>query len=136
MKNIIYSEREIGKVMADSEAIIFARPLKAKGLLKLLKRCRKLKTICLSKSCEKRLSDKVRKIISEKGISLHRESHRGRAIEIEMPLMKKIAEMRKDYRPLREIEKILGVPKSTIHYLERHSKKEKIKKGHTVYYLK
>ncbi|PIU20876.1 MAG: hypothetical protein COT15_05265 [Candidatus Diapherotrites archaeon CG08_land_8_20_14_0_20_34_12] len=136
MRNIIYCEKDIANVMPDSDAIIFARPIKAKALMKLLKKCKHLKKICASKSCEQRLSSKVKKILSKEGISIHRESHRGRAIEIDMNDMKKIAEMRKDYRPLREIEKILGVPKSTIHYLERHSKKEKIKKGNKIYYLK
>ncbi|MEK6973248.1 MAG: hypothetical protein AABW72_04385 [archaeon] len=136
MKNIIYCEKDIGGVMPGSDAIIFARPIKAKALLKLLKKCRHLSKVCASKSCEQRLSSKVKKILSEKGISIHKESHRGRAIEIDMADIKKIAELRKDYRPLREIERILGVPKSTIHYLERHSKKEKIKKGNKVIYLK
>jgi len=44
--------------------------------------------------------------------------------------------MRKDHQTLREIERVTGIPKSTVHYLQRYAQRAKIKNGKNIVYLK
>ena len=69
-------------------------------------------------------------------VSLKIEKARGRAIEINSDKMLQVIEMRKDHRPLREIEEVTGIPKSTVHYLVKYSDRKKMKKGKDVIHLK
>jgi len=84
----------------------------------------------------KRLPTKTQKKLKEKGITLGIEKRRGRAIDIPMEKMLQIIELRKDYQTVRDIEKITGIPKSTVHYLIKYADRGKIKKGANVVYLK
>ncbi len=85
---------------------------------------------------EKRLPLKTQKKLKDKGITIALEKRRGRAIDLPMDKMLQIIELRKDYQTVREIEKITGIPKSTVHYLLKYADRGKIKKGQNVVYLK
>lgn len=134
-KVAIYSDTGIEKIPANTDAVLLVRPIKVKKLEKILKKCNSLKTIALSKSCNARLNEKAKRMVRDKGVELKIEKNAGRAISIDLEKMIKAIEMRKDFRPLREIEETTGIPKSTIHYLTKQSQRKKVKKGKDVIYL-
>lgn len=134
MRYSIYPETNIATVPADIDSVHLVRPIKEKKLLLLINKC-KLKEISLSKSCYKRLSGKVRRMIEKKGIVLRQEEKRGRALGIGLSKLKEIIEMHRDDLSYREIEERLSVPKSTAHYLIRYAERDKIKKGNGTIYL-
>lgn len=136
MKYSVYPFTRIEKIPADTEAIHLVRPVKKELLEKALKKCRSLEKISLSGSCLKRIPKKTRKALSERRIELRIESSRGRAIEIPLEKIMQLTEMRKDYQSLRDIEETTGIPKSTVHYLEKYAKRGKVKKGSEVIHLK
>jgi hypothetical protein len=123
-------------VPSDAESIHLVRPLSHEKMQALIRRCKNLKTISMSASTHRRLAGKVKGLLEEKGLRVILTSERGRAIGIPLAKMKQAIEMRRDFRPLREIEQVTGIPKSTIHYLEKYSLRRKIKRGNTVIYLK
>jgi hypothetical protein len=135
MKCAITEFTEIEKVPKDITEIHLVRPIKKEKLDALLNKCRITK-ISLSTSCLKRLPSKAQKKIKEKGIQLSIEKRRGRALDFPLEKMLQMIEMRKDYQSIREIEKVTGIPKSTVHYLLKYADRGKIKKGSTVIYLK
>ncbi|MCD6479030.1 MAG: hypothetical protein J7L44_04055 [Candidatus Diapherotrites archaeon] len=136
MRCSLQSPADISKVPRDAESIHIVRPLPYKKMLALIQRCKRLKTISMSASTRKRLARKVKRLLEEKGLRIMLTSERGRAIGIPLAKMKQAIEMRRDFRPLREIEEVTGIPKSTVHYLEKYSLRRKIKRGHTIIYLK
>ncbi|MCX6803198.1 MAG: hypothetical protein NTY48_01355 [Candidatus Diapherotrites archaeon] len=135
MKYAITEKTNIENIPRDTAEIHLVRPIKWEKLHLLTTRC-PIKTITLSTSCLKRLPHKTQKRLKEKGITMGIEKRRGRAIDIPMEKMLQIIELRKDYQTVREIEKITGVPKSTVHYLIKYADRGKIKKGNNVVYLK
>ncbi len=136
MKYSVYPGAKIANIPADTEAIHLVRPVKRELLEKILCKCKFLKKISLSNSCLKRIPRKTRKVFSERKVELRIEASRGRAIEIPFEKMLHLIEMRKDFQSLRGIEKITGVPKSTVHYLEKYAKRVKVKRGSEVIHLK
>jgi len=135
MKIAITEDTDIKKVPKDTEEIHLVRPIKKENLDFLLKN-RPIKQISLSTSCHKRLPKKALKKIKERGIELVMEKRRGRALDLTMDQMLEIIEMRKDYQSIREIEKVMNIPKSTVHYLLKYADRGKIKSGNNIMYLK
>jgi hypothetical protein len=135
MKYSITEETNIDSIPKDTTEIHLVRPIKLEKLLNLAAKC-PIKAITLSTSCLKRLPRKTQKKLKEKGISMGVEKRRGRAIDIPMDKMLQIIELRKDYQTVREIEKLTGIPKSTVHYLIKYADRGKIRKGANVVYLK
>jgi len=90
------------------------------------------KNISCSQSTFARLSKKVKNYLKENNYNLTIEKHKGKPLQSNP---KKILEAIKLYRigmSFRKIEKKTGIPKSTCHYLVKHAKKTKIKRGTTV----
>ena len=132
MKYTIYPETNIEKIPRNSEELYLVRPLKLKKLEKLLARTG-AKKVFLSSSCSKRLPAKAKKIFQEKGIELVLDSRKGRAIEIGLEKIARLREMKEDGKSYRDIEKELGVPKSTSHYIVKYADRSKVKsKGQTI----
>ncbi|MGI6589934.1 MAG: hypothetical protein ACOX1V_04725 [Candidatus Iainarchaeum sp.] len=135
MKYAITEHTNIDSIPRDTTEIHLVRPIKWDKLNALLTRC-PIRTITISNSCLKRLPLKTQKKLKDKGITIALEKRRGRAIDLPMDKMLQIIELRKDYQTVREIEKITGIPKSTVHYLLKYADRGKIKKGQNVVYLK
>ena len=135
MKIAITENTDIKKVPKDTEEIHLVRPIKKENLDFLLKN-RPIKRISLSSSCLKRLPKKAQKKIKERGIEITMEKRRGRALDLTMDQMLEIIEMRKDYQSIRVIEKVMDIPKSTVHYLLKYADRGKIKSGSNIMYLK
>ncbi|MEM4662636.1 MAG: hypothetical protein QXM75_01285 [Candidatus Diapherotrites archaeon] len=135
MKISISKKSEIEKIPKNLDELHLVRPLSMKTLSEFIKEQKNLIRISLSQSTYDRLSLRAKKFLTESGIDLEVVSARGRPLEIPLTKMKQAVEMRRDHRPLREIEQVTGIPKSTIHYLEKYSKRKKIKKGSMIIYL-
>ncbi len=135
MKYSVSDHTLVDKIPADTEAIHLTRPAKHELLERLLKKCN-IKEVTISKSCFDRIPEKTKKLFKDTGTNIIIEQKRGRAIDIPLEKMLEIIELRKDYQSIREIEKLTGIPKSTIHYLVKYAERAKIKKGKQVVYLK
>jgi hypothetical protein len=135
MKYSISDHSVVDKIPADTEAIHLTRPAKHSLLEKLFKKCN-IREVTISKSCFKRLPEKTKKLFETSNANIIIEQKRGRAIDIPLEKMLEIIELRKDFQSIREIERLTGTPKSTIHYLIKYAERSKIKKGNQVVYLK
>lgn len=135
MKYAITDDTKIENIPRDTTEIHLVRPIKKEKIMALLAKCR-ISKITLSGSCLKRIPSKTKKMIQDKGVSISVERRRGRALSMQMDKMLEVIELRKDYQSVRDIEKITGIPKSTIHYLLKYADRGKIKKGNTIVYLK
>jgi len=135
MKVAVTEDTDVKKVPKETTEIHLVRPIKKEDLDFLLKN-RPIKRISLSSSCMRRLPKKAQNKIKERGIELIMEKRRGRALDLTMEQMLEIIEMRKDYQSIREIEKVMDIPKSTVHYLLKYADRGKIKSGSNIMYLK
>ncbi len=135
MKYSVNNNTSINRIPPETSEIHLVRPIKLESLKKIANNC-SLRKISMSESCKKRLSKKTMQFLKAKGIEIRINSERGRAIGIPLKKMRQVIEMRADYRPLREIEETTGIPKSTVHYLQKYSQRKKIKNGKMIVYLK
>ncbi|MCX6802165.1 MAG: hypothetical protein NT067_03545 [Candidatus Diapherotrites archaeon] len=136
MKASIYPDTTLSSLPAGIESVHFARPPGRKQLVAVLEKFPAVKEVSMSSSSQKRASPKAKAFLQEKGISLKIAEERGRAISMPLEKMRNAIEMRRDFRPLREIETATGIPKSTVHYLVKYSQRKKVKNGRNVIYLK
>lgn len=123
-------------IPADARQLHFVRPVKAKEIESILGKCRALKEVSLSKSCLARMPKKGLGLLEKKGIKVATVSRRGRPISVPLRKMRHALELRRDFQSLREVERVTGISKSTVHYLERYAKRAKLKNGNRVIYLK
>ena len=135
MKASLYPGTKLSGLPSGIESLHLVRPVGRKKIASVLKRLPGIERISMSKSCFERTSPNVKKFLAEKEVGVSIRSERGRAISIPLEKMQSVIEMRRDFRPLREIEKTTGIPKSTVHYLVKYSQKKKVKNGKNVVYL-
>lgn len=92
----------------------------------------KKKKIHLSKSTLSRMSEKTKLLIRKKKIKIIIEKIRGRPIEADPKMLAKAISLYKSGFSYRQIEKKIGMPKSSVHYIVKKAKRKKIKtkKGH------
>ena len=89
----------------------------------------------MPQSALQRMSAKTKKLIESRGAGIRIESARGRPLEISLEKVSEVIELHRDNRTYREIEKTLGIPKSSAHYLIKYAERQKIKKAGKVVYL-
>ncbi|MCX8190253.1 MAG: hypothetical protein N3F05_03450 [Candidatus Diapherotrites archaeon] len=136
MKVSISHAADVRNVPKDVEEVHLTRPISAAGVRSLIKKCKNLKNITMSKTSHARLSKNAKKLIEANNICTAIVSERGNALSVPLFKIKAAIEMRRDHRPLREIEQVTGIPKSTIHYLEKYSKRKKVKSRSLIVYLR
>ncbi len=136
MRCSLNEKTNVRSLPTHTEELHLVRPISYKKALAILKRCKQLKTITMSISTYRRIPRKVLSLLKERNIKVAICEERGRPIGIPLEKLKIAIEMRRDFRPLREIEHITGIPKSTIHYLVKYSAKRKVKKGNVIIHLK
>jgi hypothetical protein len=136
MKYSVYVNSSLRKIPRETEEIHISRPLRMNSLDKLLKKCKGLNRITLSKSCLERLSGRVKKKLENKEVELMLYKAKGRPLSVDLAKMLRIIELKQDYRSYGEIATIVEVPKSTAHYLIKYADRTKIKKGKQVIHLK
>jgi len=135
MKECLNSIHRIKSINKDCDELHLTVAVSKKNMQKILLSCKKIKTMTVSKSTKDRISEGTKKLIKNKGINFYIKTEQGRPIDIPIDKMQKIVEMHKDFS-YRDLADKLGVPKSTIHYLIKKSKKKKIKDGNKIIYLK
>lgn len=121
----IYHNTSINSLPGNVETIQLVRPVKQQFLAKLVQRG--LKKIQLSKSTYDRIPKQTMELLRKSGIEFELGEKRGRAINIELEKMQEAIELRKDNKAYRKIQEMTGIPKSSLHYLIRYSKKSKVK---------
>ena len=136
MKIAFYPNSSAKNIPRETEEIRLSRPVKHKALLELLEKIPSIKKISMNKSCFQRMPAKTKEMLEQKNIEVKIETGRGRPIGISLEKMLHIIEMRKDFQPLREIQGVTGIPKSTVHYLVKYAQRQKIRKGKEIVYLK
>lgn len=136
MKYSVDTKTPLREIPREVSSIHLVRPLGHNKLGQLLRRCPKLKRITLASSSLSRLSKKSRQLLEARGITLQVSNARGRAISVPPAKIKEIAELHEDYLSIRRIARITGVPKSTVHYLLKRSKRLKLKHQKHVIHLK
>ena len=134
MRYPVSGEKDFKAVPKDAQAIHLVRPLKKERIEKLFLG-RRIKTVYLSKSTKKRLGKKARQFFSQKGVKILEEKRAGRAISVDLKKLQEIVELHKDYQSYRKIEELLGIPKSTAHYLIKYAQRAKVKTGKNIVYL-
>jgi len=132
----ILPSTKLNEIPKEAEQLHFVRPAKAKLLKGVLKKCTNLKQASMSESCLQRMPKKSLALLKEKDVKLELEKRPGRPISVPLEKMRHAMEMRKDYQSLREVERVTGISKSTVHYLEKYAQRAKLKNGKKVIYLK
>ncbi|MFH0906102.1 MAG: DUF1699 family protein [archaeon] len=135
IRDNLKAKERIGKLDKNTRLLHITHAFSKKDFEKILSQCSKLDTITFSKSTKERLSKNTLELLKKKQITNYTKNEQGRAIEIDAENIQKILKMYKDHS-FRELEEILGIPKSTIHYFIKHSKRKKIKEGKKIIYLK
>ena len=106
------------------DTIHLSRPLPVKNIEIIIEMKKKLS---MSQSTYKRLSKKAKLFLKEKKVKFEFFKKPGRPINLNAEKVLKIIEYYHAGFPLRKIEEKLNVPKSTIHYMIKHSKRNRIK---------
>ena len=134
MKVAVYPQTK--SIGADNavDGLHLVRPIRHTELGKML-RAENIKKISMSPSTYERLSRKAKAVLNEKEIVVDIEKRQGRTLSADGKNMKDIVELHRDFKSYRAIEKELGIPKSTAHYLVKYAKRSKLKRGNKVFYL-
>lgn len=90
------------------------------------------KKISCSPSTLERLSEKAKDYLKENKFHLIVEKNKGKPLETNPKEILQIIKAYRSGKSYRKIEKEFKIPKSTCHYLVKHAKKTKIKKGNVV----
>jgi len=85
------------------------------------------KTITMSPSTEKRLSVKAKTLLKQKKIKTELIKRQGRPIGIKADVVKNALNLHKVGFSFRKIQEKTGLPKSTLHYIVKHAKRNRIK---------
>lgn len=133
MKSTFYPHQKIESVPMGSP-VQLVRPIKWNLLQDLIEK-RKVPALILSKSTLARLGGKAKKYLKEKGLNVKVEKNAGRPLETSPETIAKVQEMLSFHESYRDIEKELGVTKSTAHYLVAYAKRSKIRKDGKVIQL-
>jgi len=135
IKDSLNNSKKINKINSGCVELHITQAYSKKIIEKIITKYKKIKVITASRSTKERLSDATKKLLRKKKISLHLKAEQGRPIAISVNKLNKILQMYKDYS-YRELAEKLNVPKSTIHYLIKKSKRKKLKDGSKIIYLK
>ncbi len=132
----ISNPKDLRKITPDIEAIYLQRQPSLFFLNQIFNNLKKIKKIYLSPSTFQRTGKKAKTLLKEKSISLIVSEFKGKPIISPSSLLSKINEYKRDSLSIRKIAEKTNLPKSTIHYLFKYAKKNKIKKDNIVIILK
>lgn len=90
------------------------------------------KKISCSPSTFERFSKATKDYLQKHNFKITIEKNKGKPLQTKPKIILQAIKLYRSGKSLRQIEKELGLPKSTVHYLIKHAKKTKIKKGNTV----
>jgi hypothetical protein len=135
VKDSLNDSKSINKINNRCTELHITQAFSQKIILKIITKYNNIKIITVSRSTKERLSDATKKLLRKNKIKLYTKKEQGRPISISIVKLNKILHMYKDYS-YRELAEKLDIPKSTIHYLIKKSKRRKIKDGNKIIYLK
>lgn len=135
IKDSLNDSSKIKSLNKDCQILHITKSFSYKEIKRIINKCKNLQKITVSRSTKNRLSTKTKNLIKKNNLKLYTKKEQGRPIEISMDKLRKIIEMYKDHS-YRELSDKLKVPKSTIHYLIKYSKRKKLKEGKKIIYLK
>lgn len=135
LKDSLNDYKNISKIDSSCEELHITKAFSIKHFKKILEKCKRLKIITFSKTTRDRIGKNTKELLKKKKINILIKNEQGRPIDIPTSKLQKILTMHKDFS-YRELEEKLKVPKSTIHYLIKKSKKKKLKDGKKIIYLK
>lgn len=133
MKATFYPHQKIESVPIGSP-VQLVRPVKWTVLQDLVEK-RKVPHFVLGKTTLARMGKKAKKLLKERGIPVKVEKSAGRPLETSPDMIKQVQEALRFHESYREIEKKLGVRKSTAHYLVAYALRKKIRKDGKVVQL-
>ena len=123
----VSDQTALNELDAGEKKIYLTRPISLKKMLGILKKCGKLSEVIMGNDTHKRLSNKVKQALLDQGVFVKIEKNAGRPISVSLPKLFQAIELRNERKSLREIQKELGIPKSTLHYLLMYAQRTKIK---------
>ena len=132
----VYPGTTLSEIPSEATGLHLVRPVKKKLLASVLQKCPGVERVTASRSCLGRMTPACLEMLRENGFEVAVETKPGRAIGMPLKKMLHALEMRNDYQSLREIERVTGIPKSTVHYLQKYAQRAKVKNGKKVIYLK
>ena len=132
----VLPETALREIPKEAMELHFVRPIRKKLLEEIQSKCPGLRQVTMSKSCLARMPKPQVKMLEKNGVKIALETRVGRPISVPLEKMQQALEMRKDFQSLREVERVTGISKSTVHYLEKYAERTKIKNGKRVIYLK
>ncbi|MDP2666356.1 MAG: hypothetical protein Q8P05_02545 [Candidatus Diapherotrites archaeon] len=135
MHYAIRPDTPIAGLPHDLHAIHLVRAISARKMEAVLKHCPHLEEIRVSPSVRKRLSPRVNTLLTKHAIRIGGGAKAGRALGINLATVQAIADLKKDFLSVRAISAKVGVPKSTVHYLLKKAKREKIRNGRHVIHV-
>jgi len=106
------------------DAFHLSRPLTFEDMKKLVTVKKKY---TMSKSTYERLGKSTKEFLSKRKVKIDFVSKAGRPISSNIETIKKVLELHNAGFSVRKIESKLKIPKSTIHYLIKKAKRNKIK---------
>lgn len=135
MQYAIRENTPVSTLPKELTEIHLVRPVSTKKIKGILQQCPGIDIVGISSSVEKRLSPKTREVLQQRRIKFVRNHKAGRALNVDLEKIRIIADLRKDFMSVRKIQEKTGIPKSTIHYLLKKAKREKIRKGRNIIYV-
>ncbi|MDD3177942.1 MAG: hypothetical protein PHR26_00310 [Candidatus ainarchaeum sp.] len=135
IKDCLNDHTKISKINNSCKELHITQAFSYKTAEKIYNKSKKINLITVSKSTKERISPKTKQFLKSKNINLVIKKEQGRPIDIPIEKLNQIIKMHKDYS-YRDLAEKLKIPKSTIHYLIKKSKKKKLKNGNKIIYLK
>ncbi len=133
MKCAVWPSTGMQQIPRNTTELHLVRPLSLKKLKQIAKK-RKIQTVYCGPSTEKRLRPKTRQWLTDQKIALVIQRTPGRPLAVSLSKMLSVAEMCRDHRSFREIQKTTGIAKSTAHYWVSQAKRHKIRfAGKTIF---
>ena len=131
----IQKNSDLKKVNQSLQKIYIQRPITFKFLKKIIFKLSDLKEIYLSKSTFSRMGKKSLLFIKMKKIKTILANFKGKPLNSLVEKLTEINDFKRDALSIRKISEKTKLPKSTIHYLFKYAKKNKIKKEDLVIIL-
>lgn len=115
----------VDKLPPDTTALHISFRPSRKLIKRILERCPNLKKVYLAEFKAKTVDQEVVKMLTSRGVEVSIEEIRGRPIEYSRRVVEEALRLREAGMSVRAIARILGVPKSVVHYWIVHAKATK-----------
>ena len=126
---------KVTRIDKNIERLCFTRPISLKKYLAIIRKCVLIREVIMSQNTLERLNPKIKKSLYRKGIFVKIKQNKGRPLSVNLKQLYEAIDFFKDNYSFREIAAKTGIPKSTVHFIIRKAKKNKIKTKNKMYHL-